>query len=342
MRWSLSDLWKPRKRTRKQHIRAPLDSIPHRRVGLALSAGGAKGLAHVGVLQVLEEEGIEIDAIAGCSMGSYIGALWACGYSGTDLEELAEEIQDRKKLWKLSDPVLPPLSGLFHGQKAKRHLMKSIGEIRFEDLARRLLVVTFDLDTKERLVIREGRIADAVHASCAMPGIIKPVVLGGHRCADGGVVDPLPVATIRKFSDVDIVIAVSVLPTPGEVDRFAHDVPPADPRTEHGPFRRVGALLNRSVNILAPGNVVDTLRKAVQAAQLRIAQQSSRSADIALNPQFELPGLWHDYTNFRHYIDAGRAAAQAALPQLQSLLDPDTPLPHEASSHTILVGERVA
>jgi hypothetical protein len=152
-------------------------------------------------------------------MGSYIGALWACGYSGTDLEELAEEIQDRKKLWKLSDPVLPPLSGLFHGQKAKRHLMKSIGEIRFEDLARRLLVVTFDLDTKERLVIREGRIADAVHASCAMPGIIKPVVLGGHRCADGGVagfaaslfagqpdfrsITPFPVQTIEDRDQGD-------------------------------------------------------------------------------------------------------------------------------------------
>lgn len=144
MRWSLSALWSPRKWARKQHCRASLDAIPHRKVGLALSAGGAKGLARVGVLQVLEENGIEIDAIAGCSMGSYIGALWACGYSGPDLEELAAEIQDRKKLWTLADPVLPPLSGLLHGRKAKHHLMRSIGKLRFEDLARRLLIVTFD------------------------------------------------------------------------------------------------------------------------------------------------------------------------------------------------------
>ncbi|NIP95243.1 MAG: hypothetical protein GWO24_18070, partial [Akkermansiaceae bacterium] len=87
-------------------------------------------------------------------MGSYIGALWACGYSGPDLEDLAAEIQDRKRLWKLADPVIPPVSGLFYGHKAKRHLMQSIGGLSFEDLTRRLLIVTFDLDTKERLVIR--------------------------------------------------------------------------------------------------------------------------------------------------------------------------------------------
>ena len=123
MRWSWSGLWHPRHRAREQRRRASLDTKPHRKLGLALSAGGAKGLAHVGVLQVLEENGIEIDAIAGCSMGSYVGALWACGYSGKDLEELAAEIQDRKKLWKLADPIIPPVSGLLHGNKAKRHLM---------------------------------------------------------------------------------------------------------------------------------------------------------------------------------------------------------------------------
>lgn len=335
-------MWNPRARKHEQQYRASLDDLPHRRIGLALSAGGAKGLAHVGVLQVFEENGIEIDAIAGCSMGAYVGALWACGYSGPDLEELAEEIQDRKQLWKLADPVFPPVSGLFHGNKARRHLMKSIGELRFEDLARRLLIVTFDLDTKERLVIREGRIAHAVHASCAMPGIIKPVSLGGHRCADGGVVDPVPVSTLRRFADVDIIIAVSVLPSLGEIERFAHEVPASDRRPSRGPLRRLASLLNRNLNLLATGNVVDTLRKSVQAAQLRLAEQSCRRSSLSIQPQFELPGLWHDYTNFRHYIDAGRAAAVAALPKLRTLLDPTIPLPHESSPHTNMVGERVA
>src|SRR6187402_2960159 len=74
------------------------------KLGLALSSGGASGLAHIGVLQVLEENGIEIHAIAGSSMGAYIGALWAAGFSGKALEDLAAEISDRRKLWKLADP----------------------------------------------------------------------------------------------------------------------------------------------------------------------------------------------------------------------------------------------
>lgn len=343
MRWSWSAWCKPHHRDQgRRHRPAPADAAL-RKLGLALSAGGAKGLAHVGVLQVLEENGIEIDAIAGCSMGAYVGALWACGISGTTLEELAAEIQDRKTLWRLADPILPPLSGLFRGERAKRHLMRSIGETRFEDLERRLLIVTFDLDTKERLVLREGSIADAVHASCAMPGIIRPVLLSGHRCADGGVVDPVPISSLEKFADVDVTVAVSVLPSLSEVERFAHD--PVLPRSVvPQPIRRLGSLLNRNLNLLAPGNVLDTLRKSVQAAQLRIAEQSCRRAMLCIHPAFELPGLWHDYTNFRHYIDAGRAAAEAALPSLRQLLDPGIPHSHdhESSPHPLLVGERVA
>ena len=87
----------------------PLGDAPLPKLGLALSSGGARGLAHVGVLQVLEENGIEIHAIAGSSMGAYIGALWAVGFSGKALEDLAAEMQDRRQLWKLADPMFPPM-----------------------------------------------------------------------------------------------------------------------------------------------------------------------------------------------------------------------------------------
>ena len=142
------------------------------KLGLALSSGGASGLAHIGVLQVLEENGIEIHALAGASMGAYVGALWAAGFSGNALEALAAEINDRRQLWKLADLNFPPMKGLFQGRKARAHLERSLGDLRFEDLERSLLVVTVDLDTKERLVLRRGNIAEAVHASCAMPGIV--------------------------------------------------------------------------------------------------------------------------------------------------------------------------
>ncbi|NNC87358.1 MAG: patatin-like phospholipase family protein [Akkermansiaceae bacterium] len=339
MPWSLRSLFARRKAHHERHDRASLDKIPHLKLGLALSAGGAKGLAHVGVLQVFEEHGIEIDAISGSSMGSYVGALWACGYSGPDLQELAEEMHDRKQLRKLADPIIPPLTGLFRGERAKRHLMESIGETRFEDLARRLLIVTFDLDTKERLVLRRGVVADAVHASCAMPGIVAPVMLDGHRCCDGGVVDPLPVGSLRKFTDVDVVIGVNVLPTLQQVDTSAHEdePPPAPP----SPWKRLGRGLNRSINLAAHGNVIDTLRKSIKAAQLRIAQESTKNADLCLHPRFELPGLWHDYSNFAHYIEAGRAAAAAQIDTIKTMLNQRPPRTNEPAQQP-MVGENVA
>jgi len=143
---------------RPDRVERPLDKTPAKiKLGIALSSGGARGLAHVGVLQVLEENGIEIHAISGSSMGAYVGALWAAGFSGSDLVKLAEEMHDRRQLWKLADPIFPPTRGLFHGIKAKAHLERSLGDLRFEDLERKLLVITADLDSKERLVLRENR-----------------------------------------------------------------------------------------------------------------------------------------------------------------------------------------
>lgn len=293
----------------------PLDESSPARIGLALSSGGARGLAHVGVLQVLEEHGIEVHAIAGASMGSYVGALWAAGFSGSDLEELAAEMHDRRELWKLADPVIPPMAGLFYGRKAKAHLGKSLGDLRFEDLERRLLVITCDINTKERLVLREGSIIDAVHASCAMPGIIAPVTLGNHRCVDGGVVDPLPVGALRKFSSVDHVIAVSVIPTFDEIEFDSDD----ETVIERPPWhRRALGAINRKVNLLAEGNVVDTFRQSIRAAQVRLAYHSAKDADLCLHPN-RPSAKWHDYANFETFIEEGRRVALDHLDEIRAL-----------------------
>ena len=306
------------------------------KLGVALSSGGARGLAHVGVLQVLEENGIEIHAIAGSSMGAYVGALWAAGFSGEDLVELAEEMHDRRQLWKLADPIFPPMRGLFHGLKAKAHLERSLGDLRFEDLERKLLVITADLDTKERLVLRSGKIADAVHASCAMPGIIAPVTLNGRRCVDGGVVDPIPVGALRKFTDVDKVIAVSVIPSFEEVDAGLYQG-----EDEEIPQRsitgRALSAINRNINFLAKGNIVDTFRQSIRCAQVRIAHDSLKRADIALRPEhFSAP--WNDYANFERFINAGRKVALEHLPEIRALLD----IPANEKSDESMVGDRVA
>lgn len=312
----------------------PLDEVRAPRLGLALSSGGASGLAHVGVLQVLEENGIEVHAIAGSSMGAYIGALWAAGFSGKALEELAAEMQDRRQLWKLADPIFPPVKGLFRGRKARAHLERSLGDLRFEDLKRRLLVVAVDIDTKERLVLRRGNVADAVHASCAMPGIVAPVMLGGHRCVDGGVVDPVPTGALRKFADVDRVLAVSVIPTFNDVDEGL-----CVREEEPAPGWSVRAVLNGHFNLLAPGNVIDTFRQSIRAAQIRLAHESCKRADFCLRPEHGL-ARWHEYSGYRRFIDAGRKVALDHLDEIRALLRPDfkaheTPLPQHLVGHDV-------
>ena len=112
--------------------------ISGRLVGVALSSGAAKGFAHIGVIQVLEENGIEVDVVAGASIGAYIGALWTYGHDGTELEGLARELESRWGFWGLLDPVFPPRQGFLRGFALRKRLMRSIGDARFADLVRRV------------------------------------------------------------------------------------------------------------------------------------------------------------------------------------------------------------
>ncbi len=330
---SLLEFFLPSKR--HQRVERPLEKKSGPRLGIALSSGGARGLAHVGVLQVLEENGIEIHAIAGSSMGAYVGALWAAGFSGSDLADLAREMEDPHELWKLADPVIPPLKGLFHGIKARKHLERSIGDLRIEDLERQLLIVAVDIETKERVVIQNGRLSEAVHASCAMPGIVAPVTINGRRCVDGGVADPLPVGVLRKFAEVDRIIAVSVIPTFEQVDSgvYQDDFVPNPSLT-----RRLLSKLNRHVNVMAKGNVVDTFRQSIRAAQIRIAHDSVRHADLCLRPE-HFTAAWHDYSNFERFIESGRKVALDHLDEIRELLNPNHP--HHEKPVKQLVGKSI-
>ena len=104
----------------------PEVKIPPPRIALVLGGGAAKGFAHIGVIQVLEENGIEVDIIAGSSMGAYVGSLWAYGYNGPELERLARELEGRWAVWSLIDPVFPPRQGFLGGFRVKKRLMRSL------------------------------------------------------------------------------------------------------------------------------------------------------------------------------------------------------------------------
>lgn len=289
------------------------------RLGLALSAGGARGLAHIGVIQVLEEHGIPICAIAGTSMGAYVGSLWAAGVAGLKLEELAREIKDRKSLMNLMDPVFPPSAGLIRGEKIRRHLERNLGTLTFEELPIPLLVIATDLDGLMPKVFESGPVASAVHASAAIPGVCAPVSLDGRRYTDGGASEPLPVSLLQRKFNLDHVIAVNVMPTSEDIEdcRDAGLLPVNPP-----PSNPVSRALRRfwtSINLMAPGNVIDTFKRALMAAQVRLVAKECERASVVMHPFF-CQSTWYDFENFDRYIAAGREAALKALPQIRALL----------------------
>lgn len=295
---------------------APADGRP--RIGIALSSGGAKGLAHIGVIQVLEEHGIEIDVIAGASMGAYVGALWAAGFTGKQLEELAAEMKTRKHFMRLADPVFPPSQGFLRGHKVKEHLLKSLGNRTFADVEKELYVIATNLDTLERKIFSEGDIATAVHASIAIPGVCVPVEIDGVYYSDGGICDPLPVGVLRN-AGVDHVIAVSTLPGPDDLASCREEYLREDPPKNF--LFRAGRAVNREVNIFARGNMIDILRSAAYGSQIRLANHVGKQADILIRAVL-CDGRWHDYAGYERYIKLGRELTEQKIDEIKELVRP--------------------
>ena len=290
-------------------------------VGMALSSGAAKGFAHVGVIQVLEENGIEVDVVAGASMGAYVGALWAYGCDGRELERLSRELEARWAFWTLIDPAFPPRRGFLRGFAVKRRLMRSIAHARFADLVRPLRVVAANLATLEREVFSSGEVATAVHASSAVPGICVPVTIDGQTYTDGGIVDPLPVDVLREMG-VDRVIAVNVIPTPDRI-RCALEAELQQRRVNATSglnlFRKM-LPLNRQVNYFARGNLLEILMRSVHGAQIRMAEASCQMADLVLRPEI-YDDRWLDYRHPGKFIALGREVAERHLEEIKSLVN---------------------
>lgn len=174
------------------------------KVGLALGAGGARGFAHIGVIQVLEESGIPIDAVAGSSMGSLIGAFYASGMETRYMEMLATNL--RRKHW--IDFTIPKM-GFVLGNKITEMIRFLTKGMNIEDSKVPLAIVATDVEKGERVVFRQGPMYKAVRGSISIPGIFVPYVHDNRVLVDGGVIDRVPVTPCRELG-VDLVIAVDV------------------------------------------------------------------------------------------------------------------------------------
>lgn len=315
-------------------IRRLAREIARRRVGIALSSGGARGLAHIGVIQVLEENGIEIDYIAGCSMGSYVGSVWAYGFDGVAMERLAREVEHRWGLFELIDPFILPRQGFLRGEKIKRRLKRSIGDVHFSELVRPLRIVATNLQTLERVVFSSGSVADAVHASSAIPGACVPVALNGELYIDGGIADPLPVDVLEELG-VERIIAVNTIPPANFLrTRLEQEKERAQRLGRRG--RPLKMFLHRYLNYFAPGNILDTILRSFNGAQMRVAEYSCLSADLVLRP-LSYDGRWHDFRRPGKYIAIGRREAEEHLEEIKALVHRKEPLHEPTPAHHPLV-----
>jgi predicted acylesterase/phospholipase RssA len=266
-------------------------------------------------------------------MGSYVGAVWAYGYDGVFMEKLAREVEHRWGLIELLDPFILPRQGFLRGEKVKRRLKRSIGDVHFSELARPLRIVATNLFTLERAVFSSGEVAEAVHASSAVPGACAPVNLNGESYIDGGICDPLPVGVLEEMG-IERIIAINTIPTPAYL-RCSKEMEQedADARGQRtGPVRR---FLNRYLNYFAPGNILDTIFRSFHGAQIRVAEQSCAQADLVLRP-LSFDGRWHDFRHPGKYIAIGRREAEEHIEDIKALVNRKDPVhEHTTADHAV-------
>lgn len=288
------------------------------RVGLALSGGGALGLSEIGVIQWMEENRIPVDRIAGTSMGAIIGAMYATGMSPVEMKEFAEkvnwdealarepaysEISYRRKQDRRDFLINAPL-GLKHGLSGPngynpgqgvgllldRIAFPESGISSFDDLPIPFRCVATDMQTGDGVVLHDGSLARAVRASMAIPGMFTPVEIGGRMLADGGMVQNIPVETLRSI-EADVVIAIELRLPPGDIKEL----------------NTLTGVLSRAVDVM----IIQNEHRSLQNADARIS--------------IDVTGLWvNDYSRVKELIALGykTAASQSGELLQYAIQDP--------------------
>lgn len=249
------------------------------RIGLALGGGAARGFAHIGVIQVLEEAGIRPSLVVGTSAGSLVAAFYASGKSGAQLQLLAETMEEAT----LTDWTLPIFSrGLLRGEALARYVNTQVNGRAIENMTLPLGIVATDLNSGLGVLFQRGDAATAVRASSAVPALFQPVKITGREYVDGGLVSPVPVRYARQMG-AELVVAVDI-----------SNAPEGN----------------------AAGDTLQILMQTFSIMGKSINNFELREADIVVRPLLAGVGS-ADFSARRRSIEAGRAAMVAMLPQLR-------------------------
>lgn len=252
------------------------------RLGLALGGGAARGFAHVGVIQVLEEAGIRPDLVAGTSAGSLVAAIYASGKTGSQLQRVAETMEEAT----IADWTVPLFNrGVLRGDALARYVNAQVGSRLIEDMHLPLGIVATDLNSGRDVLFQRGDTGTAVRASSAVPGVFQPVKISGRDYVDGGLVSPVPVRAARKMG-AELVIAVDISSPPD------------------------GNLA---------GGTLDVLLQTFSIMGMSINTFELQDADVVVRPS--LNGIASsDFSSRKRSIDAGRKAMIQAMPQLRAAI----------------------
>lgn len=262
-----------------------------KKVGLALGAGGSKGYAHLGVAEGLRSLGITFDYVAGSSIGAPIAAALA---GDVELEDLKRNLD---RTFSMAMRPTLPLRSFLSSRPVRRQLEAIAAGRRIEQLGMPLAIVATDLYQRTEVVFRHGPIAPAMVASMAIPGIFPPVHLGGRVLVDGGLLNPIPSATVADMG-ADVVIGVKL-------------TNPVGPQRSAAPRRRF---------VLRAPPIVDSISNAFEVMQWKITTEGAARSDVSIEPEFSgLTGL-REYTRGSEFVEAGRRAVAESRDALAELL----------------------
>ncbi len=257
--------------------------VTRRSLGVVLSGGGARGFAHIGVLDVLAHEGLEVDRVGGCSIGAFVGAMAALGFDAEHMRTLCrQEFVSRSPF---NDYTVPRVS-LIRSRKAAAMLSRIFAEIQLEELPRPLFTVSADLLSSQLVVHRDGPLREAVAASMCLPGLAPPLATAGRLLVDGGVLNNLPVDLMAER---------------GEGPILASDV-----------IRRLSPREAADSSLPALPSLVETLSRATVLGSVERAESNRALAQLVVTPDVQDIPL-RDFTQLDRAIEAGRRAAEQTL-----------------------------
>ncbi|MEE4165277.1 MAG: patatin-like phospholipase family protein [Desulfocapsaceae bacterium] len=314
-------------------------------VGLVLGCGASRGWAHIGVIEALEEANIPIDLIAGCSVGGYVGAL----YASRSLSNLKAFLlrMDGQKIFSYFDVVFPR-SGLLNGSRRVRELFSMHTDARtFADLDIPVVMVATDLERGRKAVIKSGSIIEALRATMSYPGLFAPVQLKGRWLVDGGLVDPVPVGIARAMGaeviiavdlnsriasrsrelllpvDDDIATAITALPAeeePSERNELMRKMAEFYEGVESSLRLKTSELLHRDA-VVAP-DIIETVMTSISIMQERITRINLAvdQPDILVQPRLgELKMM--NFDQVEHCIQEGYISVQEKIDDIYPLLE---------------------